>query len=113
PYPPHLPYPPSRSSRRIETEPQLVLHQEERQVVIAFEAWFLPDFVPLLEPDERHRHRPGLPEDLRIDERGLVEDGVGIHEREAFRDVQGFAVKVARDAQPRAIRQVRRIDDER
>src|SRR5262249_14505075 len=93
--------PPRRAARqspgsvwRIETDPQLVFAKEIRKVVIAFEAWLLPYFVSFLEPHQRHCHRPGLPVRLRICQRGLVQDRVGIDEREAFGHTQRVAVEM-------------------
>ena len=64
---------------------------------------------------QRHLHRPRRRPRLRILDGHLVVDDVVGDAREALRDLQRFAVPLAAavDADARAVREVRRLDDER
>ena len=62
---------------------------------------------------ERHRDSPGTRKDFRIFDRHFVANGVRSDRREAFNEMQRFAVEIAGPVEPVLVVEIRHIDDQR
>ena len=64
-------------------KPEVDLESSEqvRNIVIAFEARLFHDFVPLLHTHQGKGHGPGPRKHVRVDQRRLVENRVGVPEK--------------------------------
>ncbi len=58
-------------------------------------------------------HRPRSREDLRVLDRDLVPDRIGVDERVAFNQMQGLTMEVPSLVEPRPLVEVSNVDDQR
>src|SRR6266545_2885923 len=63
-------------------------------------------------PLQRHPHLPGPGKDVRVVDRHLVVERVGVDERIALLHLGGFAMEVARHVEPGMVAEVRHLHDE-
>ena len=84
-----------------------------RRLFLLSLAVILEDPVRALLAMERHADLPGPGEDLRILDRHLVLNGIGIAHRVPLDEFQRVAVEVARRVEPRLFVVVGHLDDER